>query len=62
MGNKTKAYSNLIIGLVGFFMLGAYATSQFKFDEPVEIFRWCLTGGFAVIFIGMAINQFKQTK
>lgn len=60
MGNKVKAYGTLILGLIGFFMLGAYADSQFKHGEIIETFRWGLTGGFALMFIEMAIQEFRK--
>ena len=38
------------------FMLGGYAVSQFKFDTPIETYRWMITSFFFVMFIIQAFN------
>jgi hypothetical protein len=38
------------------FMLGAYAVSQFKFDTPIEGYRWGITSFLLVMFIVATFN------
>jgi len=60
MSDKTKAYGALILGLIGFFTLGGYTITTTKFDGTIELHRWALTGFFAVMFIGVAIEKFRK--
>jgi len=38
------------------FMLGGYAVSQFKFDTPIEGYRWIITSFLLVMFIIATFN------
>ena len=38
------------------FMLGGYAVSQFKFDTPIESYRWVITSFLLVMFIIQSFN------
>ena len=38
------------------FMLGGYSVSQFKFEAPIESYRWVITSFFFVMFIIEAFN------
>ena len=44
-------YLFLFFFFLSSFMLGAYTTSQFKFDTPVEPYRWALTSFFGIFFL-----------
>ena len=39
-----------ILALLSAFMLGAYVTQEFKFDQPVEMYRYVLTFLFGLMF------------
>jgi len=39
-----------ILALMSAFMLGAYVTQEFKFDHPVEMYRYILTFLFGLMF------------
>ena len=39
-----------ILALMSAFMLGAYVTQEFKFDQPVEMYRYILTFLFGLMF------------
>ncbi len=41
------------------FMLGAYATSEFKFNQPVESYRWVIGVFFFVFFVAMSNRKDK---
>lgn len=49
MENFPKVLSRLL-SLMSAFMLGAYVTQQFKFDQPVEFYRYFLTFMFGLMF------------
>ena len=38
------------------FMLGGYSVSQFKFDTPIETYRWIITSFLFVMFIIQTFN------
>lgn len=52
MRTLTKVFS-----YVGVFTLGIYATSQFKFDTPIDTSKWLITS-FATIFL--ILNPIKN--
>ena len=39
------------------FMLGGYSVSQFKFDTPIESYRWGITSFLLVMFIIQTFNN-----
>jgi len=43
MDNK---YFNLIIFAIGIFVLGLYASSHFRFNQPISPERWFITAVF----------------
>jgi CDP-diglyceride synthetase len=43
-------WTSKILALMSAFMLGAYVTQEFKFNQPVEIYRYILTFLFGVMF------------
>lgn len=38
------------------FMLGGYFVSEFKFNHPIETYRWFLTSFFFIMFL-IILNQ-----
>jgi len=42
-------YINVILSIGMAFILGLYASSQFRFGEEIELSRWFITGLFFVI-------------
>ena len=42
------------------FVLGGYFTSQYKFNTPVEPFRWTLTTFFFLFFLSQLIKEEKK--
>jgi hypothetical protein len=45
-----------VLSYLSMFMIGAYATSQFKFDTPIEGYRWMMTGFFFLFFVVATFN------
>ena len=49
MENFPKTLSK-ILSIVSAFMLGAYVTQEYKFNQPVELYRYLLTFIFGLMF------------
>jgi hypothetical protein len=39
-----------ILSILSAFILGAYVTQEYKFDQPVDFYRYCATFVFGVMF------------
>jgi hypothetical protein len=39
-----------LLSIFSAFLLGAYVTQEYKFDQPVELYRYCLTFVFGIMF------------
>ncbi len=42
------------------FVLGGYVTSQYKFNTPIEPYRWALTTFFFLFFLAQSIKEEKN--
>jgi len=42
------------------FMIGAYTTSQFKFNTPIEDYRWVITSFFFAFFAVLTFNTKEE--
>jgi hypothetical protein len=51
-----KIYS-AICSYIGVFTLGLYASSDFKFNSPIESYRWGITLFFTTVFIILTFNR-----
>jgi hypothetical protein len=51
-----KKILSAILSYLGMFMLGAYAASQFKFNTPIEDYRWVITSFFFGFFAILTFN------
>jgi hypothetical protein len=51
MNDRTfpKWVSKLLV-IMSAFMLGAYVTQEFKFDQPVEVYKYIITFVFGLMF------------
>lgn len=49
MENFPKTLSK-ILSIMSAFMLGAYVTQEYKFNQPVELYRYLLTFIFGLMF------------
>lgn len=54
-----RKIGNLIISYAAMFMIGAYFTSQFKFNTPIESYRWI---GMLLIFTAFTILAFNKER
>jgi hypothetical protein len=39
-----------LLSILSAFILGTYVTQEYKFDQPVEFYRYCSTFVFGVMF------------
>ena len=51
-----KRYIVAILSYLSMFLLGGYFTSQFKFDTPIEDYRWIMTSFFFLFFVVLTFN------
>jgi hypothetical protein len=49
MKNFPKGLSRLL-SILSAFILGAYVTQEYKFDQPVDFYRYCSTFLFGAMF------------
>lgn len=50
----------IVVSYLQAFMLGGYFVSEFKFNHPVELYRWMFTSFFLVMsLIGVEQNKPK---
>jgi hypothetical protein len=57
-----KKTLNAVLSYLSMFMIGAYATSQFKFDTPIEGYRWMMTGFFFLFFVVATFNTKERNE
>jgi uncharacterized membrane protein AbrB (regulator of aidB expression) len=46
-----------ILSYISAMTLGMYIASQFKFNHPVEEYRWLITGFFFIMFTAIANSK-----
>ena len=51
-----KIYST-ICSYIGVFTLGLYVSSHYKFNAPIESYRWGITLFFTTMFIILTFNR-----
>ena len=49
---------NLILSYVAVFVLGLYSASEFRFEEPIGIYRWLIALMLFVVF--MAYSKIRR--
>lgn len=53
-------YLFLFLFFLSSLLIGAYATSQFRFNKPVEPHRWALTSFFGCFFLVSFLKENKK--
>jgi hypothetical protein len=51
-----KKTLSAVLSYLSMFMIGAYAASQFKFNTPIEDYRWVITSFFFGFFAVLTFN------
>ncbi len=57
---KLKIYGSLFMAMLSVFTVGGYTTSTIKFNEPVELYRWILTGLFGLMFLLKFLIEYEK--
>lgn len=55
-----KLYGSLFLAMLSCFILGLYASSTFKYNEPIEPHRWMMTSLFGLMFLLNFLIEFKK--
>jgi len=59
---EMKKTLTAVLSYLSMFMIGAYFTSQFKFDTPIEGYRWMMTGFFFLFFVVATFNTKERNE
>lgn len=46
-----------VMSYLQIFMLGAYTTSHFRYNEPIELYKWLITIFFFFFWIALANDK-----
>ena len=57
---KLITFGYLFLAMVSCFTIGIYATSTFKYNEPVELQRWILTSLFGLMFLMLFLIEYRN--
>ena len=57
---KFKTYGNLFLTMLSCFIMGLYSASQFKYNEPVELYRWIITTAFGAMFLCLFFKNYSE--
>jgi hypothetical protein len=54
--NILKPYGSLLMTMICFFVLGGYASSEFRYNEHIDLYRWVITCLFTIFFFKQLFN------
>lgn len=49
-----------LMSYLSVFMMGAYATSHFRYNEPIEVYRWTITIFFFFFWLTLSNDKLKN--
>ncbi len=55
-----KTFGSLFLAMVSCFTIGLYSASEFKYNNPIEMYRWIMTSMSGLVFLGYFLKQFKN--
>ena len=55
-----KIYGSLFLAMLSCFNIGLYASSTFRYNEPVDIHRWIMSVLFGLMFMTYFLTEFKK--
>jgi hypothetical protein len=58
--NKIKIFGSLFLAMLSCFNIGLYASSTFRYNEPIELHRWIMSSLFGIMFLVYFLNEFKK--
>ncbi len=60
--NILKPYGSLLMTMICFFVLGGYASSEFRYNEHIDLYRWVITCLFTIFFLSNFLIKNNQNK
>ena len=57
---KIKTFGSLFLAMLSCFNIGLYASSTFKYNEPIDGHRWVITIMFGILFLVNFLIEFKK--
>ncbi len=57
---NVKIYGSLFLAMLDCFILGLYASSTFRYNEPVEPHRWMLTSLVGIFFLVYFLIEYRK--
>ena len=57
---KIKIFGCLFLAMLSCFELGLYASSTFRYNEPIESYRWIWTSLFGIMFLVHFLIEYKK--
>jgi hypothetical protein len=57
---KLKTFGCLFLAMVSCFNIGLYASSTFRYNEPIEPHRWIMTSMFGLMFLGYFLIDYRK--
>ena len=57
---KLKTFGCLFLAMLSCFTIGLYASSTFRYNEPIELHRWIMTSLFGLMFLGLFLTDYRK--
>lgn len=57
---KIKVFISLFLTILSSFTIGLYASSMFKFNQPIDLHRWITTIIFGTMSLVYFLTEFKK--
>jgi hypothetical protein len=57
---KIKTFGSLFLTMLSCFEIGLYASSTFRYNEPIESYRWILTSLSGIGFLMYFLTEYKK--
>ena len=53
-------FGSLFLAMINCFIIGLYASSTFKYNEPIDGYKWIITIVFGIFFLVNFLIEFKK--
>ena len=57
---KFKIIISLFLSMLDCFILGLYASATFRYNEPIEPYRWVITSMFGLMFLLYFLDNYRK--
>lgn len=62
MKNRIKDVLYIFCVLLSFFMLGSYTAATFKYDDPVEPYRFIMAGIIGILCLQSFLSNYRKNE